>query len=177
MNQREPMKRLLERSSLGIGARSLRARTDPAAVRRIMERARAPRTVSCDPSDGHDRRDCLVEFLLEGDASIMPLTITCDSSRPTPHGHNCRDCLVEFFFGDTKAEVTRLGFEADRSSVTIMEPDLRAALDTLEAAGLEPRVRSNHRSAPPIAKARPADRANVGSSVRDLRCGGTKNGQ
>jgi hypothetical protein len=170
VNQREAMKRLLERSSLGTpGARSLRARTDPAAVRRVMELARkgradasiAPLTISCDPSDGHDRRDCLVEFLLhrieaeeqrgpEGDASIVPLTITCDSSRPAPHDHDCRDCLVEFFVGNTNAEVTRLGFEADQSTEpTIMEPDLRAALDTLNAAGLEPQVRSKHRSAPP----------------------------
>ena len=91
-----------------------------------------------------------MEFFFEGDASITPLTITCDAARSdSPHGHNCRDCLVEFFLGDTEAEVTRLDLEADRSTVsTIIEPDLRAALDTLEAAGLEPRVRSNHRSAP-----------------------------
>jgi hypothetical protein len=104
VNQREAMKRLLERSSLGTpGARSLRARTDPAAVRRIMERTRAPLTITCDPSDGHDRRDCLVEFLQdrieaeeqhnsEGEASITPLSITCEASRPTPHDHDCHDC-------------------------------------------------------------------------------------
>lgn len=171
MNQREAMKRLLERSSLGTpGARSLRARTDPAVVRRVIERARKDRTdastaavtITCDPSDGHDRRDCLVEFLLdrieaeeqrgpEGDASIVPLTITCDTSRPdSSHGHDCRDCLVEFFLGNTEAEVTRLGVDADQSTEpAIMELDLRAAFDTLNAAGLEPQVRSNHRSAPP----------------------------
>jgi hypothetical protein len=171
VNQREAIKRLLERSSLGTpGARSLRARTDPAAVRRIMERARkdkarastAALTITCDPSDGHDRRDCLVEFLLdrieaekqrgpEGDASITPLTITCDASRPdSPHGHDCHDCLVDFFLGNTKADVTRLSLEADQpTEPSIMDPDLRAAFDALSAAGLEPEVRSNHRSAPP----------------------------
>jgi hypothetical protein len=162
VNQREAMKRLLERSSLGTpGARSLRARTDPAAVRRIMERTRAPLTITCDPSDGHDRRDCLVEFLLDrieaedqrdpaGDASIAPLSITCEASRPTPRDHDCHDCLVEFFLGNTKAEVTRLSLEGDQSTEpTIIEPDLRAALDTLSEHGLEPRAVSNHRSAPP----------------------------
>jgi hypothetical protein len=46
--------------------------------------------------------------------------------------------------------MTRLDLEADQSTEpTIMEPDLRAALDKLTAAGLELQVRSQHRSAPP----------------------------
>lgn len=167
MNQREAMKRLLERSSLGTpGARSLRARTDPAAVRRVMERARkgrvdasmAPLTITCDASHDHDRRDCLVEFFLAnteaeaqhgpgGDASITPLTINCGCDSPDGA---CRDCLVDFFLGNTEAEVARLDPEADRSTEpTTIGPDLRAALERLFAAGLAPRVISNRRSVLP----------------------------
>lgn len=164
MNQREAMKRLLERSSLGTpGARSLRARTDPAAVRRVMERARkgrveastAPLRITCDASDDHDHRDCLVEFFLgnteaeanrsrEGDASETPLTITCECDSPDGA---CRDCLVEFFLGDTEAGVARLAPEADQSTEpTTIGSELRAALERLFAAGLAPRVISNRRS-------------------------------
>jgi hypothetical protein len=122
----------------------------------------APLTITCDPSDHHDRRDCVVEFFLDrieaepqsgskGDASITPLTITCDASRPdSPHGHERRDCLVEFFLGNAEAEVARIDLEADQlTEQAPIGPDLRAALDTLSAHGLEPRVVSNRRSALP----------------------------
>jgi hypothetical protein len=156
VNQREAMKQLLERSSLGTpGARSLRARSDPTVVRRILDRARkgrvdapmTPLTITCDASHDHDSRDCLVEFFLdsieakaqlgpEGDASILPLTITCDASQPgSPPGHDCRDCLVEFCLDNT--EPTPIGI------------DLRAVLDRLSAAGLEPQVQSNRPSSLP----------------------------
>jgi hypothetical protein len=112
-----------------------------------MERARkgsvdasmAPLRITCDASHDHDRRDCLVEFFLsntEAAASITPLTITCDASQPdSSHGHECRDCLVEFFLGNT--EPTPIGI------------DLQAALNTLDAAGLKPQVRSNRPAALP----------------------------
>jgi hypothetical protein len=121
VNQREAMKRLLERSSLGTpGARSLRARTDPAAVRRVMERAR------------------------EVDDSTVTLAITCEE-----HSPSC-ECLVEFFSGHRDARVVRLDPEANASTEpTQIGPDLRAALETLRAAGLEPRVTNNRRSALP----------------------------
>ena len=127
MNQREAMKRLLERSSLGTpGARSLRARTDPAAVRRVMDRTRKSRV----------------------DASMTPPAITC--GRCDSPDSDCRNCLVEFFLGERGARIVRLDREADRSTgPTTIGPDLRTALETLRAAGLEPRVTSTRRSAPP----------------------------
>ena len=126
MNQREAMKRLLERSSLGTpGARSLRARTDPAAVRRVMDRTRKARA----------------------DASMAPLAITCGCDSPDGA---CRDCLVEFFSGNVEVRVVPVGPEEDRSTEpTTIGPDLRRALETLRAAGLEPRVTSTRRLAPP----------------------------
>jgi hypothetical protein len=150
VNQREAMKRLLERSSLGTpGARSLRARTDPAAVRRVMERVRkggvntsmAPLRITCDASHDHDSRDCLVEFFLgntEAEASITPLRITCGCD--SPNGSSC-DCLVEFFLGNTEA--------GQSTEPAPIGTDLQRALDTLSTAGLEPRVRSNRRSTRP----------------------------
>jgi hypothetical protein len=64
-----------------------------------------------------------------------PLRISCDDC---PGGPGCRDCLVEFFLGDRDARVVRLGGGA--APPADLEPDLRRALDTLAAHGLQPRV-------------------------------------
>jgi hypothetical protein len=70
-----------------------------------------------------------------------PLRISCDDC---PGGAACRDCLVEFFLGERDARVVRLGGEAGRPTGDL-EPDLRRALDTLAAHGLEPRVVAHRR--------------------------------
>ena len=65
-----------------------------------------------------------------------PLRISCETC---PGGTECRDCLVEFFLGERDARVVRLGNDAGRAAADL-EPDLRQALDTLAAHGLEPQV-------------------------------------
>jgi hypothetical protein len=65
-----------------------------------------------------------------------PLRISCDDC---PGGTECRDCLVEFFLGERDARVVRLGGDSGPAAADL-EPDLRRALETLTAHGLEPRV-------------------------------------
>jgi hypothetical protein len=74
-----------------------------------------------------------------------PLRISCEDC---PGGAECRDCLVEFFLGlgERDARVVRLGEPGGPvPDGRDLEPDLRRALDTLAAAGLEPRVVARRR--------------------------------
>jgi hypothetical protein len=65
-----------------------------------------------------------------------PLRISCEDC---PGGAECRDCLVEFFLGERDARVVRLDGDAGRPRPTeVLEPELRRALETLAAHGLEP---------------------------------------
>jgi len=67
-----------------------------------------------------------------------PLRISCEDC---PGGTECRDCLVEFFLGERDARVVRLDGDAARARPTdALDPDLRRALETLAAHGLEPTV-------------------------------------
>jgi hypothetical protein len=65
-----------------------------------------------------------------------PLRISCDDC---PGGSECRDCLVEFFLAERDARVVRLGPDP-AAPTSDLDPDLRAAFDTLTANGLEPRL-------------------------------------
>jgi hypothetical protein len=72
-----------------------------------------------------------------------PLRISCDDC---PGGTECRDCLVEFFLTERNARVVRLGGDAIPAAVaTDLDPDLRAAFDTLTAHGLTPQVVAHRR--------------------------------
>jgi hypothetical protein len=73
-----------------------------------------------------------------------PLRISCEHC---PGGSECRrDCLVEFFLGERDARIVRLNGDAARARVSDdLEPDLRRALDTLAAHGLEPTVVAHRR--------------------------------
>ena len=70
-----------------------------------------------------------------------PLRISCDDC---PGGAECRDCLVEFFLGERNARVVRLGPDPAHATADL-DPDLRAAFDTLAAHGLHPRVVAHRR--------------------------------
>jgi hypothetical protein len=73
-----------------------------------------------------------------------PLRISCEDC---PGGAECRDCLVEFFLGERDARVVRLDGDAGRPRPTeVLEPELRRALETLAAHGLEPTVVAHRRS-------------------------------
>lgn len=73
-----------------------------------------------------------------------PLRISCDDC---PGGNECRDCLVEFFLGERDARVVRLDGDAALARPSdALEPDLRRALDTLAAHGLDPTVVAHRRS-------------------------------
>jgi hypothetical protein len=74
-----------------------------------------------------------------------PLRISCEHC---PGGSECRrDCLVEFFLGERDARVVRLDGDAARARPSgDLEPDLRRALDTLAAHGLDPTVVAHRRT-------------------------------
>jgi hypothetical protein len=73
-----------------------------------------------------------------------PLRISCEDC---PGGAECRDCLVEFFLGERDARIVRLNGDAGRAGpAAVLEPDLRRALDTLAAHGLEPTVVAHRRA-------------------------------
>jgi hypothetical protein len=66
-----------------------------------------------------------------------PLRITCDGC---PRGADC-DCLVEFILAERDAEVVRFDADARRRDHDLdLDADLRVALDSLAAAGLEPEL-------------------------------------
>jgi hypothetical protein len=71
-----------------------------------------------------------------------PLRISCDDC---PGGTECRDCLVEFFLGERNARVVRLGSDPAPAAAADLDPDLRAAFDTLTANGLQPTVVAHRR--------------------------------
>jgi hypothetical protein len=71
-----------------------------------------------------------------------PLRISCDDC---PGGAECRDCLVEFILGERDARVVRLGGDPGGPVAADLEPDLRQALETLAAHGLEPQVVAHRR--------------------------------
>jgi hypothetical protein len=74
-----------------------------------------------------------------------PLRISCEHC---PGGSECwRDCLVEFFLVERDARVVRLDGDAARARpADALEPDLRRALDTLAAHGLDPTVVAHRRT-------------------------------
>jgi hypothetical protein len=79
-----------------------------------------------------------------------PLRISCDDC---PGGAECRDCLVEFFLGERDARVVRLGGDPGVPAAGDLDPDLRQALETLTAHGLEPQVVAHRRRSGGAARA------------------------
>jgi hypothetical protein len=72
-----------------------------------------------------------------------PLRITCDGC---PRGADC-DCLVEFILAERDAEVVRFDADARRRGRDLgLDADLAFALDSLNAAGLEPELLAVRRS-------------------------------
>jgi hypothetical protein len=81
-----------------------------------------------------------------------PLRISCDDC---PGGAECRDCLVEFFLGERDARVVRLGGDPGAPAAVglDLEPELRQALETLAAHGLDPQVVAHRRRSGGAARA------------------------
>jgi hypothetical protein len=72
-----------------------------------------------------------------------PLRITCEGC---PRGADC-DCLVEFILAERDAEVVRLDADSRRRGRDLgLDADLALALDSLNAAGLEPELLAVRRS-------------------------------